>query len=66
MRRSRLSGSEGSSGFGPLMGKPHRNSSQSLKGNAAEGSFIGALVTRNKDRNGVFGRTHGMAFIYHF
>ena len=61
MQRNRLPGSEGSSGFGPFLGWPHRNSFQSLKGNAARGSFIGASWILDKDRNGGLCCAHGMA-----
>ena len=54
---------EGSSGIGPLMGKSHRNSFQSLEGNAADGPFIGACGILDKDRNGGLWCAHGMAGI---
>ena len=52
---------EGSSGIGPLMGKSHRNSFQSLEGNAADRPFIGASWILDKDRNGGLWCAHGMA-----
>jgi predicted HD phosphohydrolase len=52
---------EGSSGFGPLLGWPHRNSFQFLKGNAADCFFLGLSWILDKDRNGGLCCTHGMA-----
>jgi predicted HD phosphohydrolase len=52
---------EGSFGFGPLLGWPHRNSFQFLEWNAADGPFIGAGAILDKDRNGGLCCSHGMA-----